>query len=81
MSLLTRLYVLYKKYIQPEDYVKRVRMAEKSGFTYLPDNNGNYPKGGTRLLDQRDILGRWSLGWRPKPNYTVGTFTIQIERE
>ena len=47
------------------DYVYNVRVMEELETTYLPDINGYYGKVGLRTMDQRDIIGRWSLGWRP----------------
>ena len=51
----------------PEKYVTNVSIAERYRRTYLPDINGSYGEKGNRPrpMDQRDLLGRWSLGWRP----------------
>ena len=53
--------------IYPEDYVINVLVAESKYLrvTYLPCIYGHYPKDGTRPMNDRDIAGRWSLGWRP----------------
>lgn len=47
------------------EYVYNVRTMEMLDTTYLPDIHGSYGKVGLRTMDQRDIIGRWSLGWRP----------------
>lgn len=46
----------------PDTYTQIVKGMEYTGLTFLPDINGKY---GPRQMNQRDILGRWSLGWRP----------------
>jgi len=55
--------------IYPEDYVINVQVAESKYVrrTYLPCIHGKYPSdpSGTRPINDRDIAGRWSLGWRP----------------
>ena len=67
---------MFKRFIKffdrffPEDYVINVRVAESKYVrrTYLPCIHGKYPTDptGTRPMNDRDIVGRWSLGWRPK---------------
>ena len=66
-NLYVYLVSIYYRFIQMEYYVRAVNEAERNRMTYLPDIWGKYPDSdnGLRPMDDRDIAGRWSLGWRP----------------